>query len=290
MKSIADILLDQNFLLGLLSNFVASAIILGARLLWSRRLDSLFLRYRWGYAYRIAFILLSSAATAVLVGWLLYSLVVALSTLVVISVFQFCLEFKRWMDVGLVLADRSVAQGLDYEGALHLAQNSIDFYGTGAHKLTSSPAFDATMRRCNRSDRPTRFLLCDPDSAVLRKIAVQAQKSADTYKARVYDSLQRLAKLKTEDHLNIEVRFHSDPWESALQVFRIMFLNDKLCLVSHNAAGREEGTSLPQLVFSNFNDTDNRSSFYYPLKDYFEREWKEATSWDPTKYRNKKKL
>lgn len=80
------------------------------------------------------------------------------------------------------------------------------------------------------------------------------------------------------------MKFYSGPQESGFEIFRCMFLNDKLCLLSYNALGKDEGRKLPQLIFNNFDEVDNRTTFYYPLWEYFNRLWNETEPWQPHEF------
>jgi len=156
------------------------------------------------------------------------------------------------------------------------------FLGTGASKLTSSAEFDSAIRRCNRPERPMRFLLLDPKSPVLKTTALSDGQRDSQYQERVRTSLSKLALLVKRDKMNIQVRLYSSP--SSLDVFRCMFINDNVCLLSYNASGRNEGRNLPQIIITDFDETDNRSSFFYPMKQHFERRWEQADDWNPDTY------
>src|SRR5262249_29878562 len=88
-------------------------------------------------------------------------------------------EADKFLGLGLMGADRSVEKGIDYARALRLCQNSLEFAGLGADKLTSCAEFAEAIRRCHRPDRPIKFLLARPDSEFFRTAARQADQRAD---------------------------------------------------------------------------------------------------------------
>lgn len=186
--------------------------------------------------------------------------------------------------VGLARADRNVRSGLNYERSLLLCKNHLDFLGTGASKLTSLPGFEAAMKRCNHPDRPIRFLLSRPDNPLLRKAATTKGETADSYQNRVRTSLQRLARL-AEQGLNISVRFHPSEREGDLPVFRLMFINQTICLASYNAYGEGDGSAQPQLHVVRSSRDRDQSSFYYAFHRHFEQSWDDSTPWDPNDFR-----
>jgi len=114
------------------------------------------------------------------------------------------------------------------------------FLGTGAAKLTREDEFENAIRRC-RPEQPIRFLLCKPTYDFLIEAARRFGVDRDEYKTIVTNSLRKIAELK-EKYKNIEVRFYSQ-----FQVFRLMFIDDSICLVSYNVMGEGDGSQLPQL-------------------------------------------
>jgi hypothetical protein len=187
-------------------------------------------------------------------------------------------EVDQFWQVGLVSADRTVASGLDYSGSLALCTDSLDFLGVGASKLVrETRQFEAAVARCHRVNRPMRFLLCDPEDEELIGIARQAGRQSDEYRRTVQDSLRVLAKLKKGRALNLEVRFYN-----RLPLFRLMFINERICLASHYVFGEGTGAQLPQLhvVRSIGQGRRDVESLYYPLHAYFQQLWRDAAVWD----------
>jgi hypothetical protein len=110
--------------------------------------------------------------------------------------------------------------------------------------------------------------------------AKQKNVNPKEYKKRVQESLERLASFKLDRGMNIEVRFYPSLANRDLQLFRMMFINDELCLLSYNVIGEGDGSQLPQLHLTNFTHTRNVESFYYPFREYFEKLWVDSLPWD----------
>src|SRR5207249_2998478 len=131
-------------------------------------------------------------------------------------------ELNQFWRIGLVGADPEVKCGIDYARALGLCSNSLDFLGIGASKLTEKkPAFENAISRCDRSDKPIRFLLSSPENARLQRIARSAGQDPTAYQKRVRDSLREIADLRTRREKNIRVRFYKE-----IPAFRLMFIDD----------------------------------------------------------------
>ena len=176
--------------------------------------------------------------------------------------------------VGIRGADKQINQGIDYKKSLRVCQNVLSFLGIGAAKLTSEAEFEKAIGRC-RQERSIRLLLCKPTHDSLVEAARRFGRTDEAYQKKVKDSLRKIATLK-ERYPNIEVRFYSD-----FQIFRLMFIDDSLCLVSYNVMGEGDGSQLPQLhVFKPSQTERVENSFYYPLEIYFEQLWKSSETWN----------
>ena len=66
-----------------------------------------------------------------------------------------------------------------------------------------------------------------------------------------------------------------------IPLFRLMFVDDRLCLVSYNAFGHGDGSALPQIRVGRRTDAQAHASFYYPFRRYFETLWDRAETWQP---------
>jgi len=265
-----------SFVIGVLSNAAFALVIVG--LAWLRkRLASQNPRYRrvvpwltfaawlvfnFCYVYFIGrygyFVL---ATSTFLGGWILFQ------------------EINQFWSLGLVGADKEIIQGVDYVKALRLCSNSLEFLGIGASKLTqTNQEFADAVNRCNRP-RPIRFLLSSPDNAGLQKIARSAGVNENSYQNTVRNSLRVIATLKRDREKNIEVRFYQE-----FPAFRLMFIDDEICLASHFVLGKGDGSRLPQLQIIKKNDSQDVNSLYYGFRSYFDNLWEQSEPWDFRKY------
>lgn len=184
-------------------------------------------------------------------------------------------DIFRFWNVGLTGADISIKSGLDYTKALELCRNELSFFGTGAAKLSNNPKFERAMLRC-RSDQPIRFLLRKPDDENLKKAAKRAGENPDEYKHMAISSLRKISNLRQNRDLNLEVRFYEE-----FPAFRLMFIDESICLVSYNVFGEGDGSQLPQI--HTVRAPANRqvsTSFYHAFELYFENLWKKSSDWD----------
>jgi hypothetical protein len=186
-------------------------------------------------------------------------------------------EVRSFWRLGILGGDRTIEKGVNYRKALSLCKDSMEFLGIGAGKLIAErDDFLSAIRRCNRNDRPIRFLLCPPDHPRLLEIARQASKPEEEYQETVKKSLRVLRNLRYNESRNIQVKFYSQ-----LPLFRLMFINDSICLASHYILGEGSGSQLPQLhILRKPFFRRDIESFYHPLKEYYEELWKDAQAWD----------
>jgi hypothetical protein len=186
-------------------------------------------------------------------------------------------QIDQFWQVGLIGADRHILDGIDYSKSLKMCTNSLSFLGIGARKLTENTAdFEAAIQRCNRPNRPIRFLLCRPDNELLRKAAQSAGQATDAYENRLKQSLTVIANCRNRRQWNIEVRFYDVP----LPLFRLMFIDEWLCLASHYVFGEGDGSEWPQLHVRRSANERDVNSLYHPFQQYFDQLWAKATPWD----------
>lgn len=208
-----------------------------------------------------------------------YAPTVAVGFLIVstgILVFAWWWEVRHFWSLGLLGVTPPATDARAYDRALALCTNSLDFLGVGAHKLTARQvAFESAMKRCHRADRPIRFLLCKPDSGELVKMAQRAGRTSTEYQENVRASLRVLKFFRDERAINIEVRFYVD-----LPVFRLMFANDDLCLVSHYVFGQGDSARVREAYVRSDVDDREALSIYYGFRQYFESMWNRAEPWD----------
>ena len=203
------------------------------------------------------------------------------STLLLWAFSMLWLQLRQFWDVGLIGADRTVRDGLDYTRSLKMCKNSLSFLGVGARKLTEHGAeFEAAMQRCNRPNRPIRLLLCKPDNKILTTAAQNARRPPDEYTHRVRESLRSIAEYRNQRQWNIEVRFY----DVSRPLFRLMFIDGWLCLASHYVFGEGDGSEWPQLHVRRRAAERDVNSLYHPFEQYFDELWDNAEIWDFAQY------
>lgn len=256
-------------------NVIASALFAGAvylaELFYARtsgRKPS-FRRLRL-LGFLISWLLVNAVWFEFLSGWLL----VLLLTSIVLAVVVFR-ELNQFWQIGLVGADREVKLGIDYQAALKMCKHSLYFLGIGAAKLTQNQqAFRDAIGRCNRT-APVKLLLSRPDAPDLERFARMAGKDKDSYQHTVRESLRFVAKLRSNEQKNVSVRFY-------LQVpaFRLMFIDDAICLMSYYVMGKGDGSNLPQLHIIKTPGTQDNESLYFAFTEYFDKMWEDSKDWD----------
>lgn len=192
----------------------------------------------------------------------------------------------RFRKLGILDVFGSTVSGIDYARSLRKPRHSFDFLGVGAHKLTSSPEFRKMVVRCAKGGRPVRLLLSHPDNPVLRNIASRSGRERSAYAGRVKESLKLIADLAQKEGFNIVVKFYHAESQADFQQFRLVFIDERICLLSYTIWDDQEGRSNPQIVLHAGSDQTSKS-MYYTFKDYFERIWSDdkTTLVDLTKYR-----
>jgi len=281
MKSLSGVW--QNLVGDLLSALVLLAFG------WLRSRYSLAVRTRMPLALT-SFYPLVLAWLAVNVAISCYVVLVAQSFALLISVFfvssittLFLLfrELQKTRAVGIRGADQDIDVGVDYKRSLQLCRNHLRFLGIGASKLTEhEKELEEAIGRC-RKDQPIKFLLLDPRNRSLVSAAKMHGEEGDAYSRRVKQSLKKIAELKKERKFNIQVRFYSQR-----PMFRLMFIDDSVCLVSYYVMGEGEGRHLPQLHFAKAcEDSRVSTSFYHAFEMYFDMLWESAKDeWDYSSY------
>ncbi len=176
---------------------------------------------------------------------------------------------RHWPRLGLLASSRYADEGIGFESSLRLVDRSIDFLGIGARKLTQTKEFEAALLRCH-SARSARFLLSPPDNPLLERMARRNGVSNAAYRDNVRESVRAIARIKRQKGVNIEVRFYKAEMDTDYQQFRMMFIDDKICLLSWTVWGAHIGTRDPQIVLKNNAEKENAFRAFH---DYFERVW-----------------
>jgi hypothetical protein len=218
-------------------------------------------------------------------GWVVLNIVLGLCTQIwpwflVISLIPMAIivgsELNQFWKIGLVGADKEVRAGIDYVNALRMCQNSLDFLGIGAGKLIQNQnEFKIAIDNCNREERPVRLLLIQPTDPGLERIAKMAGKDPQAYRKGVIESLRFIARLRNDEQKNIQVRLYKD-----FQAFRLMLINDSICLMSYYVLGKGDGSSLPQLHIVKTASARDVDSLYYGFSAYFGKIWDDSQEWN----------
>lgn len=125
-------------------------------------------------------------------------------------------------------------------------------------------------------------MLCAPNDKRLVNAALRCGKAENEYKNIVIDSLRKIARLKMERAICIEVRFYPNNYEP---IFRLMLIDDSICLFSYNVWGEGDGSQYPQLHIVNGPQNQRTVQyFYYPLEIYFDNLWDISTPWNFSDY------
>jgi hypothetical protein len=182
--------------------------------------------------------------------------------------------------VGLVGADVRTNRGVTATESLKLCTSGLMFLGTGGAKLTRSDEFEGAVARCTSAGNTVRMLLSKPDAENLVVAAKLAAKPQDEYRMTLSSSLRAIAEMRDKRGGQIDVRFYS-----GVSPFRLMFINDRLCVFSYNVYGTADETEYPQLLITS-NPSDKRRSYYWGLEKYFDKAWDDAAGsvWDFKEY------
>lgn len=183
------------------------------------------------------------------------------------------LRWEQHRNVGIYGVDPTIKKGIDYRRSLSLVNNKIKFLGIGASKLTEQKIyFKNAIKNCVK-ENSVQLLLCKPDDKSLQEAEKRSEKPLDTYKNNVINSLRYISDLK-RTYNNIQVRFYNN-----FQIFRMMFIDDSICLLSYNVMGEGDGSQLPQIHIVKHPKRDV-NSLYYPLEIYFDDLWKVSKEWN----------
>lgn len=176
--------------------------------------------------------------------------------------------------VGIYGADKEINKGINYSESLKLCQTHLSFLGTGASKLTQEEELEKALGRFDNTV-PVRFLLLMPTDQELTVAARRANKPEAQYSRLVLESLRKIANWKINRGFNIQVRFYNKP-----PIFRLMFIDESLCLASYNVFGKGDGSVFPQIHLVKKDGLEQEKSFYYPMRIYFEQMWEDGMPWD----------
>ena len=267
----------HDILIGIAGSVGYAVLAYGARFLVGYLTNSnpLWRRQRLVFTVSAAIAVAASVVTwghaSPLVTTLLFSL------LICATIFA---ELNQFWRIGLMGADRELQSGIDHAKALDLCQSSFTFLGIGASKLTGQKeVFERAIDRCDNPHDSIRFLLSRPDADGLERIARMAGRDRAAYQQNVQESLRIISRLKLDRSKNIEVRFYKE-----FPAFRLLFLNNNICLASHYVLGKGTGSDLPQLHIVRAEGAGDKASLYYGFDYYFNSLWQSAETWDFRSY------
>ena len=81
--------------------------------------------------------------------------------------------------------------------------------------------------------------------------------------------------MRNEEQKNIRVRLYKD-----FQAFRLMLINDSICLMSYYILGKGDGSNLPQLHIVKTASARDVDSLYYGFSAYFSKMWDDSQEWN----------
>jgi hypothetical protein len=262
---------------GVYNNLLAWAIPTLVLLLWRQINRRLIRNFRINATSRIVVLIIACSLPFVLVlEWPAQGMLYVLTIFaVLISSYRTVRSFSR---IGIIDAYPTTVGGIDYAAALKMAVKSIEFLGIGADKLSTEPEFEAAMRRCGANGQTVRFLLSPPSNPVLERMERRNGTRAGAYRERVIESTLRIAKIRKEWDLSIEVRYYSAKHDKDFQRFRLMFINEETCLWSWTPWGEHRGRDNPQVVLAHCDLNTGISSAYKAFKDHFDAAWDDHES------------
>lgn len=198
----------------------------------------------------------------------------------IIILYFFITELSRFVSVGIYGVDKTIIKGINYQNSLKLCKNSLSFLGIGASKITQEEEFESTLVDCTGCSE-IRFLLLKPTNKLLQEAAKRAGDDIQEYTNRVKKSLRKIRDIKNNRSLdNVKVRFY----ELDKPLFRLMFIDNSICLFSYNVFGKGDGSQLPQMHILRHSTGNIENTFYYPFQEYFEQLWNDSEEWDFNKY------
>jgi len=172
-----------------------------------------------------------------------------------------------------------------YSKFLAEATSAFAFQGIGAEKLTRDfAAFQSMVSRCGTPVSPVRLLLVSPEASWLKDGAARRGLGRSSFSDRQAQSLQRIARIRSEFSGQVAVRFYS-----ARPVFRMMFVNRSICWLGHyteSAAtpGQNEYAeqSNSSIVLGKPKAKAPDQQFYGALETFFDEQWESSRSeeWD----------
>lgn len=174
--------------------------------------------------------------------------------------------------VGITNAFQTTAQGISATESLKQVKHDLAFLGIGAKKLTDTPEFESMIRRCKAAGGGLKFLLSGPDNPALEIMAKRNGRNDLTYRSRVKESIREIVTRAEASGVDFEIRLYELDQEIALPHFRLMFIDQRLCIFSQLLWSANEGLDNPQLILRP-NADSAESSLYQGYRKYFDDLW-----------------
>lgn len=196
------------------------------------------------------------------------------------SIFITQYTLRNLSRVGIINSFYSTSSGIGPKKSLELVHKRLDFLGIGAKKLSDDGEFAKALERCKKSGGKIRFLLSTPGNPALAKLSERNGRDLQSYSNRVRESIREILHRKTQLGTDvIEIKLYDLASEFALPHFRLMFIDEKLCIFSHLVWNESEGMDNPQLIIrSNRGRNAAEESLYYAYHKYFEDLWQSEES------------
>ncbi len=197
--------------------------------------------------------------------------------ILLIGTFLFVFLLVQWVlhdltQVGITNAFETTKQGVSAEDSLKQVKRDLVFLGIGAKKLTDSSEFEVMLRRCKSAGGSVKFLLSSPDNEALEQMARQNGRNDLSYRSRVRESIREIFTRGTASGVSFDVRMYNLKQQISLPQFRLVFIDEKLCIFSQLRWTEAEGLDNPQLILR-ANENNAASSLYQGYRDYFEYLW-----------------
>lgn len=179
--------------------------------------------------------------------------------------------------LGISNAFAKTSKGISAERSLKMVKKELAFLGIGASKLTSSDEFPKALARCKSQGKMARFLLSNPNNPELTRLARQNNKNDTSYKSRVEQSIRDIFHHGEKSGAKFEIRLYEMDNEKSLSKFRMMFIDDKTCLLSHVVWNASEGGDNSQIIIGQASGR-GQEGLYGAYKEFFDDLWEANSS------------
>lgn len=153
---------------------------------------------------------------------------------------------------GILKVDFGAKTGITFKQSLNYCRQSFRFLGVGASKLTEDEEeFSSMVSRCIQHGEPPQLVLCDPSSPVIKKLEGIAQTTRSKFASKVRKSYTAILNIEQEIAHRLDVRqYHANDY-GELPFFRLLFIDNELCLASGGLYGNQDhGVSIPQILIT----------------------------------------